>query len=82
MEINNLIEKIKNKISINLDCIFISVDGDGRHFQAVIVSQEFLNKSRVHRHKLVYDALGDSMDQEVHALSMKTYTSEEWKNLK
>ncbi len=79
---DNLIEKIKNKISINLDCIFLSVDGDGRHFQAVIVSQDFLNKSRVHRHKLVYDALGDSMDQEVHALSIKTYTSEEWKNLK
>ncbi len=79
---DNLIEKIKNKISTNLDCIFLSVDGDGRHFQAVIVSQDFLNKSRVHRHKLVYDALGDSMDEEVHALSMKTYTSEEWKNLK
>jgi len=80
--LDNLIEKIKNKISTNLDCIFLSVDGDGRHFQAVIVSQDFLNKSRVHRHKLVYDALGDSMDEEVHALSMKTYTSEEWKNLK
>ena len=79
---NVLIEKIKNKISNNLDCSHLSVDGDGRHFEAIIVSQDFLNKSRVHRHKLVYDALGDSMAQEVHALSMKTYTSEEWKNLK
>ena len=77
-----LIEKIKNKISNNLNCSHLSTDGDGRHFEVVIVSQDFLDKSRIERHKLVYSALGNSMAQEIHALSIKTFTLEEWKNLK
>jgi acid stress-induced BolA-like protein IbaG/YrbA len=79
---DNLIEKIKNKISNHLNCTHLSVEGDGRHFEAVVVSENFQGKSRVERHKFIYDALGDSMAQEIHALSMKTYTREEWKNLK
>ena len=58
------------------------MEGDGSHFQAVIVSNIFNGKSRLDRHKLVYDALGDCFEKEVHALSFKTYTEIEWKNLK
>ena len=76
-----LIKKIKIKVESTLDCTKVSVDGDGRHFQAVIVSDDFLNKSRIARHKIVYDALGNSMESEIHALSIKTYTVDEWKNL-
>lgn len=66
----NLVEKIK--------CDYVVVDGDGRHFQTIIVSEEFDKKSRVQRHQIVYKALGDRMQEEIHALSMKLFTPEEW----
>ena len=55
----------------------VSVEGDGHHFEAVIVAQEFDGKSRIQRHQLVYAALGDKMQAQVHALSMKTLTPDE-----
>jgi acid stress-induced BolA-like protein IbaG/YrbA len=55
------------------------VEGDdGYHFSAVIVSAEFQGKTKVQQHQLVYRALGDRMKQEIHALSMKTLTPEQW----
>jgi acid stress-induced BolA-like protein IbaG/YrbA len=51
---------------------------DGTHFEAVLVSSAFLGKSRVQQHQLVYAALGDRMREEIHALSMQTYTPEQW----
>ena len=47
------------------------------HFEMVVVSQSFVGKSRVQRHKMVYDALGNHMRQAVHALALKTKTPEE-----
>ena len=52
--------------------------GDGSHFQAIIVSPEFAGKRLIQRHQLVYAALGDRMKAEIHALSMKTLTPEEF----
>jgi len=54
------------------------VSGDGHHFEAVIVSPAFAGKSMVQQHQLVYQALGDKMRQEIHALSMRTLTPEEF----
>ena len=53
--------------------------GDGQHFQALVVSAAFAGKSRVQRHQLVYAALGERMREEIHALSMRTLTPEEWR---
>ena len=72
-------EQIQGYIQNGLDCEFLKVDGDGQHFEAVIVSSAFLGKSRVQRHQLVYGVLGERMREEIHALSMKTSTPEEWK---
>jgi acid stress-induced BolA-like protein IbaG/YrbA len=47
-------------------------------FEAVIVSGEFRGKNMVQQHQLVYKALGDRMREEIHALSMKTFTPEDW----
>lgn len=58
----------------------ISVEGDGHHFEAVIIAEEFSGKSRIQRHQFVYAILGDKMKAEVHALSMKTLTPEEAKS--
>jgi len=70
---------IEKYISDGMSCEHVEVDGDGRHFQAVIVSTEFEGKRPIQRHQLVYAALGDRMREEIHALSMKTLTPEEHK---
>ena len=72
-------EKIKSVIEAGLSCDHVEVNGDGHHFEAVIVSGEFRGKSKVQQHQLVYRALGDRMREEIHALSMRTLTPEEWR---
>ena len=51
----------------------------GFHLEAVIVSDTFEGISLVDRHKIVYEAMGELMKHEIHALSMKTKTIKEWK---
>jgi len=58
---------------------YVEVQGDdGQHFEAVIVSQKFTGKNRVQQHQLVYQALGERMRTEIHALSIQTFTPEAW----
>ena len=70
-------ESIRLAIAQGLSCEHVEVDGDGQHFQALIVSAAFEGRSRIERHRLVYAALGDRMRQEIHALSMRTLTPAE-----
>jgi acid stress-induced BolA-like protein IbaG/YrbA len=47
-----------------------------------VVSKAFSGKNMIAQHRLVYAALGDRFDTEaVHALSLKTYTPEQWQTL-
>jgi len=69
---------IETSIRAVLACTHLEVKGDGAHFEAVVVSPEFAGLNRVRQHQLVYAALGDRMRAEIHALSMKTYSPEEW----
>ena len=71
-------DQIQSVIEQGLPCDHVEVRGDGHHFEAVIVSAEFRGKSKVQQHQLVYRALGDRMREEIHALSMRTLTPEEW----
>jgi len=71
-------ESVKAGIAAGLACEHLEVEGDGQHFQALVVSAMFAGKSRVQRHQLVYAALGERMREEIHALSMRTLTPEEW----
>jgi len=71
-------QQIKAWIEGGLACEHVEVRGDGHHFEAVIVSAAFRGKSRVQQHQLVYKALGERMREEIHALSMQTYTPEDW----
>ena len=70
-------EDIKMWIEAGLSGSQVDVTGDGRHFDAVIVSSEFEGKSAVQRHQLVYSVLGDKMRADIHALSMRTVTPSE-----
>jgi acid stress-induced BolA-like protein IbaG/YrbA len=71
-------ESIAAGIRAGLECEPLEVEGDGQHFEALIVARAFEGKSRVQRHQLVYAALGDRMRSEIHALSMRTLTPQEW----
>ena len=50
---------------------------DGRgHFQVTIVSEKFQGLPPIQRHRLVYDAVGDLMESDIHALSINAYPPE------
>ena len=72
-------QSIREGIAAGLACEHVEVVGDGQHFQALIVSSQFAGRSRVQRHQLVYAALGGRMREEIHALSMRTLTPDEWR---
>lgn len=71
-------QDVQRYIAEGLECEHLQVEGDGQHFEAVIVSSAFEGKRPIARHQLVYAALGDRMKAEIHALSMKTLTPVEW----
>lgn len=72
-------EQIKVLIETGIPGAQAVVEGDdGVHFQASVVSEGFKGISKVGAHQLVYRALGERMQADIHALSIKTYTLEEW----
>ena len=74
-------DQLQSIIRAGLACEHLTVEGDGRHWYATIVSAEFEGKRLLARPRLVYAPLGDRIKtDEVHALSMKTYTPAEWAN--
>ena len=76
------VEEIKEKIEQGFADCEVFVEGDGRHFQAIVVSDDFSGKNMVQQHQLVYQALGDKVGGDIHALSISTYTNEEWQQQK
>jgi acid stress-induced BolA-like protein IbaG/YrbA len=72
-------KNVQDWIAAGLPCEHLVVEGDGRHFQATIVSREFAGLSRVQRQQRVNTVLRERFDSgELHALSMRTLTPEEW----
>ncbi|MGH8497796.1 MAG: BolA family protein [Methylococcales bacterium] len=85
------VEKIKTRINLALVPERLEIIDDsashaghsgvreqgGGHFFATIVSTLFEGKSLIQRHQLVYKALGDLMQSDIHAFSIKAYTPNE-----
>ena len=72
-------DQLKTLIAAGLRCEYLELEGDGRHWYATIVSPEFEGLRAIRRHQQVYATLGGRMQtDEVHALSMKTFTPAEW----
>ena len=83
-------KEIKKRLEEKLDLIHFEIkDFTGRHLnhklheggfhlEITIVSDSFTDKSLIERHRIVYDAMGELMKHEIHALSMKTLTKAEW----
>ncbi|OYV48115.1 MAG: BolA family transcriptional regulator [Candidimonas sp.] len=72
-------EQVREYIAQGLPCEHVAVNGDGAHFEAIIVSTAFEGKRLIARHQAVYAALGERMKAEIHALSMRTLTPDEYK---
>jgi BolA protein len=88
------VEKIKRLLHARLDPAKLELHDDsqshaghagarqgGGHFYATIVSSAFEGKPLIRRHQLVYEALGEMMPAEIHALSIKAYTPTEFERL-
>lgn len=72
-------DELKKIIATGLACNHLTVEGDGSHWYATIVSPEFEGKRAIARHQRVYATLGNKLKtNEVHALSMKVFTPSEW----
>jgi len=70
---------LKNKIKDSK--VFIQdMNGNQDHFSVMVISSEFENLSIINQHKMIYEALGTMVTNEIHALQIKTFTLEQWKN--
>lgn len=72
------VDALREAILAALPDAEVIVDGDGRHFTARVISGAFAGKSRVMQHQMIYQALGDKVGKEVHALSIQTFTPQQW----
>jgi acid stress-induced BolA-like protein IbaG/YrbA len=60
------------------DAIVKVMSGDNTHFEALVVAKEFEGKRSIARHQLVYKCLGALVGNEIHALSIRAMTPDEW----
>lgn len=66
-------DKIKKLIEVGLPSADVTVLGDdGQHFEAQVICADFAGKSLIAQHKMVYATLGDSFENVLHALALKT----------
>lgn len=73
-------DDIKQLIETGLKESTAIIEGDdGKHYTAIVVSHEFSGKNRIQKQQLVYSTLGNHIaDGTLHAISIKTFTPEEW----
>ena len=71
-------DEIKVLIETSIEDAVANVTSDDNvHFEAIVISQSFSEKSLIQRHQMVYSSLGDKMQSEIHALSLTTVTPKE-----
>lgn len=75
-------EEIKALIENGLENADVKVySDDNTHYAAVVIAAAFTGKRRIQRHQLVYGCLGSLMGNEIHAMSIRAHTPEEWRDL-
>ena len=76
-------EEVKQLIMAGLPDCEVTVNGDGSHFDAVVVGDVFAGQSLVKKQQLVYATVNEQITSgKLHALSIKTYTPDEWEKAK
>ncbi|PCI94223.1 BolA family transcriptional regulator [Candidatus Aerophobetes bacterium] len=76
-----MIEDIKKIIEGTIDgsiAIVENPQGDDKHFEAIVISEKFEDKTLVMQHKMVMNALKEKFDTSLHALRLKTLTLKEY----
>lgn len=77
------IEKIESVLRDALELEFIKVSGEGSHYKVIVVSEIFADLSRVKQQQTVYEPLSEWIASgELHALTIKAFTPEQWKREK
>jgi acid stress-induced BolA-like protein IbaG/YrbA len=72
-------EEIEERFRCIDQVVYVEVKGDGYQYQLTLVTDLFNNKTKIERQKWVYAQLNDFITTgKLHALSMKTWTKEEW----
>ncbi len=87
---NDRVERIRERLEATLQPVRLEIQDDsakhaghagarggGGHYIVTIVSPAFVNRSLIERHRMVYDALGDMMASEIHALSIDARAPDE-----
>jgi acid stress-induced BolA-like protein IbaG/YrbA len=73
------IEAVKSLMEAGLPNAEVRVDGDGSHFQAIVISADFAGKSLLQKQKMVMATVNEEIKSgELHALTIKTHTPDEW----
>lgn len=71
--------EIEKKLLADLPLSFVKVQGDGSHFQVIAVGDCFADASRIKRQQMIYGPLQEKIsDGSIHALTIKTFTEEQW----
>lgn len=70
--------EIGKLIEAAFDAATVKVTGDGAHFEALVIASEFEGQRTLARHQLVYKSLGQLVGNEIHALSIRALTPQEW----
>ena len=72
-------KQVEELIGADLPDARVQVDsGDGRHFAALIIAPDFVGMSKIQRHQMIYRSLGDLVGGEIHALTIRAYSPDEW----
>ena len=87
------IEELRSRITSALGAAVVEVQDDSAkhrghagarggagHYTVVVVAERFAAMGRVDRHRAVYDAVGDMIPTQVHALAVRAFTPEEWRS--
>ena len=71
------IEELILKTFPNAKVTIEDLRGDGDHYAAQIIAEEFKGKSRVQQHQMIYNAMGGRVGKELHALALNTSAPKE-----
>lgn len=71
-------EQVQELIEKGIPGSEVIIKGEDDHFEAIVVSDAFEGKGLLEQQRTVYATLGDRVGQEIHAISMRTYTPQQW----
>ncbi len=79
MEPDAIVQKIQEHLP-GAQVDLTDLTGTKDHYKARIIAEQFEDKSRVSRHRAVYEALSEEMKGPIHALTLEVFTPSEWEN--